>query len=62
MIVSAAADSVVTFWQDCTEEQAQENEAKRSELVLRFESPQTYLVQAHVFCQGARFHELFVPS
>lgn len=62
-IVSAAADSVVTFWQDCTEEEEQENEAKRSELVLRFESHRAYLVQAHEFLlQGARFHELSVPS
>lgn len=62
-IVSAAADSVATFWQDCTEEQERENEAKRSELVLRFERHHAYLVQAHGFLrQGARFHELSVPS
>jgi U3 small nucleolar RNA-associated protein 13 len=27
---------VATFWEDCTEEQEQENEIKRAELVLRF--------------------------
>jgi U3 small nucleolar RNA-associated protein 13 len=34
-IVSGAADSVVTFWEDCTEEQEHQKEAKRSELVLQ---------------------------
>jgi U3 small nucleolar RNA-associated protein 13 len=35
MIVSGAADSVVTFWQDCTDEQEQLKETKRSALVLK---------------------------
>lgn len=34
-IVSGAADSVVTFWEDCTEEQEREKESKRTELVLK---------------------------
>jgi U3 small nucleolar RNA-associated protein 13 len=34
-VVSAAADSVVTFWQDCTEEQEEEKETKRADLVLK---------------------------
>lgn len=34
-IVSGAADSVVTFWQDCTEEEEKEKEAKRADQVLR---------------------------
>lgn len=34
-IVSGAADSVVTFWEDCTEEQEQEKEAKRAETALK---------------------------
>lgn len=34
-IVSGAADSVVTFWEDCTEEQEHEKENKRSDLVLK---------------------------
>ena len=34
-VVSGAADSVVTFWEDCTEEQAQEKENQRAELVLK---------------------------
>lgn len=34
-VVSGAADSVVTFWEDCTEEQAQEKEEKRADMVLK---------------------------
>jgi U3 small nucleolar RNA-associated protein 13 len=34
-IVSGAADSVVTFWADCTEEREQENETKRVEMVQK---------------------------
>lgn len=34
-IVSGAADSVLTFWEDCTEEQAEEQEAHRADLVLK---------------------------
>lgn len=34
-IVSGAADSVVTFWEDCTEEQEQEKEAKREDTVSK---------------------------
>ena len=32
-IVSGAADSVVTFWQDCTEEEQLEKETQRAQLV-----------------------------
>ena len=35
-IVSGAADSVVTFWEDCTEEHESEKEAKRTELALKY--------------------------
>ena len=35
-IVSGAADSVVTFWEDCTEERESEKEAKRTELALKY--------------------------
>jgi U3 small nucleolar RNA-associated protein 13 len=35
-VVSAAADSVITFWQDCTEEQEEEKETKRADLVLKW--------------------------
>jgi U3 small nucleolar RNA-associated protein 13 len=35
IIVSGAADSVVTFWEDCTEEEEHEKETKRTELVLK---------------------------
>lgn len=35
-IVSGAADSVVTFWQDCTEEKELEKESKRAELVQKY--------------------------
>lgn len=35
IIVSGAADSVVTFWEDCTEEEEREKETKRTELVLK---------------------------
>lgn len=34
-IVSGAADSVVTFWEDCTEEQENETESKRADLVSK---------------------------
>lgn len=34
-MVSGAADSVVTFWEDCTEEVEAEKEAKRVELVMK---------------------------
>ncbi|KAI0274797.1 WD40 repeat-like protein [Gloeopeniophorella convolvens] len=34
-IVSGAADSVVTFWEDCTEEQDAARESARTELVLK---------------------------
>ncbi|TFK77449.1 WD40 repeat-like protein [Pluteus cervinus] len=34
-IVSGAADSVITLWADCTEEQQQESEEKRTELALK---------------------------
>jgi U3 small nucleolar RNA-associated protein 13 len=35
IIVSGAADSVVTFWEDCTDEQEQEKEMKRADMVLK---------------------------
>lgn len=35
-IVSGAADSVVTFWEDCTEEHEVEKETKRTELALKY--------------------------
>ena len=34
-IISGAADSVVTFWEDCTEEQERQKETKRAEFVLK---------------------------
>jgi len=34
-IVSGAADSLVTFWEDCTEEQEEEKESKRIEMVQK---------------------------
>lgn len=34
-IVSGAADSVVTFWTNCTEEVEEEKEAKRVDMVLK---------------------------
>ena len=34
--MSGAADSVVTFWEDCTEEHETEKEAKRTELALKY--------------------------
>jgi U3 small nucleolar RNA-associated protein 13 len=35
-IISGAADSVVTFWEDCTEEQEAARESARVELVLKY--------------------------
>lgn len=34
-LVSGAADSVVTFWRDCTEEKEEEKEAQRAAVVLK---------------------------
>jgi U3 small nucleolar RNA-associated protein 13 len=34
-IVSGAADSVVTFWEDCTEEEERAKEIHRTELASR---------------------------
>jgi WD40 repeat protein len=34
-IISGAADSVITFWEDCTEEQEAAIESARAELVLK---------------------------
>lgn len=34
-VISGAADSVIAFWEDCTEEDAAEKEAQRSDLVLK---------------------------
>ncbi|KAI0053386.1 WD40 repeat-like protein [Auriscalpium vulgare] len=42
-IVSGAADSVVTIWEDCTEEQEAEKEAARTEIVLKEQDFQNYL-------------------
>ena len=39
--VSAAADSVVTFWEDCTEFQEEEKLAAKTELVLKYASHHT---------------------
>jgi U3 small nucleolar RNA-associated protein 13 len=35
-IISGAADSVVTFWEDCSEEQEAARESARAELVLKY--------------------------
>ncbi len=35
-IISGAADSVITFWEDCTEEQEAAIESARAELVLKY--------------------------
>jgi U3 small nucleolar RNA-associated protein 13 len=35
IIVSGAADSVVTFWEDCTEEKAQEEESRKIDLIQK---------------------------
>ena len=42
--MSGAADSVVTFWEDCTEEHEIEKETKRTELALK------YVEQQYSFC------------
>jgi U3 small nucleolar RNA-associated protein 13 len=42
-IVSGAADSVVTFWEDCTEEQEHQKETQRAELVLKEQDFLNYL-------------------
>lgn len=34
-LVSAAADSVVTFWQDCTELEEEEKQTAKNDLVLK---------------------------
>ena len=61
-IVSAAADSVATFWEDCTEEQERENETKRTELVLRFVVILHIVFRFPIFLyQGAGLHELLIP-
>ena len=38
-VVSGAADSVVTFWQDCTEEQESEKQTQRAALVEKYVAP-----------------------
>ncbi|KAL4069834.1 WD40-repeat-containing domain protein [Scleroderma yunnanense] len=43
IIVSGAADSVVTFWEDCTKEHEEEQQAKRTEHVLREQDFMNYL-------------------
>jgi len=42
-IISGAADSVVTFWTDCTEELQLEKENQRAELVLKEQDFQNYV-------------------
>ncbi|KZT27711.1 U3 small nucleolar RNA-associated protein [Neolentinus lepideus HHB14362 ss-1] len=42
-IVSGAADSLLTFWEDCTEEIEAEKESKRAEQVLKEQDFQNYL-------------------
>jgi U3 small nucleolar RNA-associated protein 13 len=42
-IISGAADSVVTFWEDCTEEQEAARESARAELVLKYVSAASIL-------------------
>ena len=37
-IASGAADSVINFWEDCTEEQEAARESERAELVLKYAS------------------------
>ena len=34
-VVSGGADSVVTFWEDCTEEEESDKIAKREDMVLK---------------------------
>jgi len=34
-VVSGAADSMITFWDDCTEEKEAEKESKREEMALK---------------------------
>ena len=43
-IISGAADSVVTFWEDCSEEQDAARETARAELVLKCVMPLCFLV------------------
>lgn len=35
-VVSGAADSVITFWEDSTEEEQLEKETERADLVAKF--------------------------
>ncbi|KDQ63125.1 hypothetical protein JAAARDRAFT_367694 [Jaapia argillacea MUCL 33604] len=42
-VVSGAADSLVNFWEDCTEEQEVEKENKRAEMVLKEQDFLNYL-------------------
>ena len=62
-IVSGAADSVVTFWEDCTEEQEQEKETKRADMVLKYVRialvPHT---SSDGSLQGTRFLELLIAE
>ena len=43
-IVSGAADSVVTFWEDCTEAYEVEKEEKRTELALKYVGKKNFFV------------------
>lgn len=60
-IVSGAADSVITFWEDCTEEQEKEKESTRAEMVLKSVKPAeiSYRQVAHsAKLQRTRFYKL----
>jgi U3 small nucleolar RNA-associated protein 13 len=52
-IISGAADSVITFWEDCTEEQEAARESARTELVLK------YMLVASVFVSCVVDPEMF---
>jgi hypothetical protein len=65
-IVSGAADSVITFWEDCTEEKEIEKERKRAETVSKWaqsllSSVICMLCADHVM-QRAGLYELRVAS
>lgn len=57
-IVSGAADSMVTFWKDCTTEIDSENEIKRTELVLKYAPHISSCTKSLITFQGAGFGEL----
>ncbi|KAJ7293063.1 U3 small nucleolar RNA-associated protein [Mycena rebaudengoi] len=61
-IVSGAADSVVTFWQDCTEEQEVEKEGKRADLVMKWGTRLPELPLAQRLPQGDPAGDLDGPA